>query len=158
MPLASEIAGNFNTIGLGANPAIVTPIYDPKTTQTVPTSVSSSGATRTQFADNLIPPSRFDPAAVNVLALYPAPQLPGTTLNYVSAPSRTQNDGTMDTRIDHRFSEKSNFYARYSYNHTTTTTPHNLPTAANGIDPVGNGGGGTRTRQTRHSRSTKFIR
>jgi len=143
VPLASEIAGNFNTVGLGANPAIVTPVYDPKTTQTVPTSVSSSGAIRSQFPDNQIPASRFDPAAVNVLALYPAPQLPGPTLNYVSAPSRTQNDGTMDTRIDHRFSDKSNFYARYSYNHTTTTTPHNLPTAPNGIDPVGNGGGYT---------------
>jgi hypothetical protein len=143
VPLPSEIAGDFNTIGLGANPAIVTPIYDPKTTTAVPTSVSSSGATRTQFPNNQIPASRFDPAAVNVLALYPAPQLPGNTLNYVSAPSRTQNDGTMDARIDHRFSDKSNFYARYSYNHTTTTTPHNLPTAPNGIDPVGNGGGYT---------------
>ncbi|HXE62377.1 MAG TPA: TonB-dependent receptor [Bryobacteraceae bacterium] len=143
VPLASEIAGDFNTIGLGANAAIVTPIYDPLTTTVVPTSVSSSGATRTQFANNQIPQSRFDPAAVKILALYPAPELPGTTLNYVSAPSRTQNDGTMDERIDHRFSDKSNFYGRYSYNHTTTTTPHNLPTAPSGIDPVGNGGGYT---------------
>ncbi len=143
VPLASEIAGNFNTIGLGANPNVITPIYDPQTTVTVPTSVSSSGAQRTQFPNNAIPLSRMDPAAVKVLALYPGPQLPGVTNNYVSAPSRTQNDGTMDERIDHRFSDKSSFYGRYSYNHTTTTTPHVLPTAPNGIDPVGNGGGYT---------------
>ena len=85
----------------------------------------------------------MDKAALNVLALYPAPELPGVSNNYVSAPSRTQNDGTMDIRIDHRFSDRSNFYGRYSYNHTTTTTPHVLPTAPNGIDPVGNGGGYT---------------
>jgi hypothetical protein len=143
VPLASEIAGDFNTVGLGANPTVIAPIYDPKTTIPVPTSVSPSGAQRTQFPGNIIPPNRMDKAAMNVLALYPAPQLPGNTLNYVSAPSRTQNDGTGDMRIDHRFSDKSNFYARYSYNHTTTTTPHVLPTAPNGIDPVGNGGGYT---------------
>jgi Carboxypeptidase regulatory-like domain len=143
VPLPSEIAGNFNTPGLTSAPGIA-PIYDPLSTVTgVPTSVSASGATRTQFPENVIPLTRMDKAAMNVLALYPAPLLPGVTNNYVSAPSRTQNDGTMDIRIDHRFSDRNNFYARYSYNHTTTTTPHVLPTAPNGIDPVGSTGGYT---------------
>jgi hypothetical protein len=143
VPLASEIAGNFNTPGLTSSAGIA-PIYDPLSTATgIPTSVSASGATRTQFPDNQIPATRMDKAAMNVLALYPAPLLPGVTNNYVSAPSRTQNDGTMDIRIDHRFSDRSNFYARYSFNHTTTTTPHVLPTAPNGIDPVGSTGGYT---------------
>jgi hypothetical protein len=143
VPLASEIAGNFNTPGL-TSLAGIAPIYDPMTTVTgVATSVSASGASRTQFPNNQIPLNRMDKAAINVLALYPAPELPGLTNNYVSAPSRTQNDGTMDARIDHRFTESSNFYGRYSYNHTTTTTPHVLPTAPNGIDPVGSTGGYT---------------
>jgi flavin-binding protein dodecin len=143
VPLASEIAGNFNTPGLTSASGIA-PIFDPLSTVTgVPTSVSASGATRTQFPNNQIPLNRMDKAAMNVLALYPAPQLPAVTNNFVSAPSRIQNDGTMDARIDHRFSDKNNFYARYSFNHTTTTTPHVLPTAPNGIDPVGSTGGYT---------------
>jgi hypothetical protein len=142
VPLPSEIAGNFNTAGLTSLAGIAT-IYDPLTTAPAPTSVSASGATRTPFPNNLIPANRMDKAAMNVLALYPAPETPGVTNNYVSAPSRTQNDGTMDARIDHRFSDRSNFYGRYSYNHTTTVTPHVLPTAPNGIDPVGSTGGYT---------------
>src|SRR5262249_8716094 len=65
------------------------------------------------------------------------------TNNYYSDPARIQHDNTMDARIDHRFNDNNNFYVRYSWNHTNTTVPHNLPVAPNGIDPVGNGGGFT---------------
>jgi hypothetical protein len=46
-----------------------TAIYDPAT------------ADRTQFANNRIPATRFDPIAAQVLARYPAPNLPGAANN-----------------------------------------------------------------------------
>ena len=110
----------------------------------VPTSISPSGF----IADSVSRTTRFrwphrSGGQANILRLYPAPQLPYVTNNYYSDPARIQTDNTMDARIDHRFTDRDTFYVRYSWNHTNTTTPHNLPTAPNGIDPVGNGGGFT---------------
>ena len=148
VPTPSEIAGNFKGIN---------PIYDPLSNVTV-----GSNVTRTEFPNDQIPLSRMDPAAINVLHDYPAantsgilganPAYPGTFLpvnNFVDDPSRIQTDNTMDIRIDHRFSDNSNGYVRYSYNHTTTTTPHTLPTSPDGIDLVGGAGG--YTDQSNHS-------
>ena len=140
VPTPSEIAGNFKGIS---------PIYDPL-------SNVNGGTTRTEFPNDQVPVSRMDPAAMNILHDYPAantagilganPSYPGTFLpvsNFVSDPSRIQTDNTMDIRVDHRFSDNSNGYVRYSYNHTTTTTPHTLPTSPDGIDLVGGSGGYT---------------
>jgi hypothetical protein len=148
VPTPSEIAGNFKGIN---------PIFDPLSNV-----AAGSGVTRTEFPNDQIPVSRMDPAAMHVLNDYPAanttgilganPAYPGTFLpvsNFVDAPSRIQTDNTMDIRVDHRFSDNSSGYVRYSYNHTTTTTPHTIPTAADGIDLVGGAGG--YTNQSNHS-------
>ena len=42
---------------------------------------------------------------------------------------QTQFAHTADVRIDHRFSDKDNFFARYSINDTDTTSPGFLPRA-----------------------------
>ena len=153
VPTPSEIGGNF---------AGINKIYDPLSTTPVSTSISASGFTRTEFPGDVVPLNRMDPAAVNVLANYPAantaglqtpnPAFPGTfltTSNFVVAPSRFQTDNTMDARGDYRFSDKNNGYVRYSYNHTTTTTPHTLPTSPSGIDLIGGSGG--YTNQSNHN-------
>ena len=63
----------------------------------------------------------------NLFALYPAPTNPGTTNNFVYSPARTQFSHTFDVRGDHRFSERDNLFARYSFNDVNTYTPGNLP-------------------------------
>ena len=55
----------------------------------------------------------------------------------------------MDIRLDHRVSNNNNFFVRYSLNKTHTNVPNALPTAANGIDPVGGNGG--QTTQSAHN-------
>ena len=119
----------------------VNPIWDTNSTRINP---AKAGQTiRDPFPNNTIPASLVDPVSKNVLALYPDPQIGGITNNFISTPSRRQNDATMDIRLDHRVSNNNNLFVRYSLNKTDTKVPNVLPTAANGIDPVGGSGGST---------------
>ena len=146
VPLQGELQGNFTGIAAtGTVPQVI--IYDPNTT--VP-AATTSGLARTPFPNNTIPASRFDPVAMNILStFYPLPnQLgvaggtvavgPGNYLlanNHIYDPARNQHDNTMDERVDHRFSDRDSFYARESYNKTTTLSPPALPIGPSGIDP-----------------------
>jgi hypothetical protein len=99
------------------------PIFDP--------------ATRTPFPGNLIPVSRFDPVAVNVLKYYPLPNRAGTSGNFVLSLPVTAKEERYSGRIDHTFSEKNFLFARYLYdnpnNNTTNNGPRTLPDAR--VDP-----------------------
>src|SRR5712692_3694315 len=60
-------------------------IYDPETTRT-----GADGRTiRDPFPQNRVPSNRFDPIMQKYVALYPAPNLPGTANNYVLNPKFT---------------------------------------------------------------------
>ena len=63
---------------------------------------------------------RMDPAAKNILALYPAPQFFYVTNATIPTRRAFKPINTMDARIDHRFSDRDAFYVRYSWNHTNT--------------------------------------
>jgi len=67
------------------------------------------------FTGNVIPPSLFSPQAANVLALFPKPNLPGDSGNYLSNPIGTtqQNEGSI--RMDRRLTANSQLTLRYSY-------------------------------------------
>jgi hypothetical protein len=91
-------------------------IYDPLTHQ--------------PFPGNMIPRTSIDAVGANYAALFPA--LPassctGITCLFISSPSQTQFAHTADLRIDHQFSPKDSFFARYSINNTDTNTPPFLP-------------------------------
>ena len=84
----------------------------------------------------VIPANQVNPIGLKFFQLYPAPNLPGTINNFTYSPNRTQYSHTADTRIDQHFSEKDNFFARYTYNNVASYTPSGLP-AVNGIEPGG---------------------
>ena len=148
VPLTGEAGGNFTGIAGSSSVAQVV-IYDPQTT--TPCATCSSGLTRTPFPNFTIPSSRIDPVTAKILStFYPAPNTLGVaggagaavgpgnyllTNNFIWDPARNQHDNTMDERVDHRFSEKDSFYARYSFNRTTTISPPNLPIGPSGLDP-----------------------
>src|ERR1700760_2538485 len=69
----------------------VTKIYDPTTTM-----ASGWTYTRTQFANNIIPASRFDPVAAQLVNAYPAPQTSALSNNYVSYPLKSSDDNRGD--------------------------------------------------------------
>jgi outer membrane receptor protein involved in Fe transport len=93
-----------------------------------------------------VPSDQMQKIAVNLWKLIPAPNLPGisapgtagpVTNNYSSSQNETQNTQTIDLRIDHHFSDKNLFFARYANNPVTTVYPGEFP-AVDGIYPGGN--------------------
>ncbi len=78
----------------------------------------------------------IDPVALAYLKLFPAPNLPGETNNFVVSPSETQSSNTFDVRVDHRFNTNNLLFARYTYNKVNTVTPPELGTV-NGLQISG---------------------
>lgn len=92
VPTDKQRTGDFSELS--------TPIRDPQT--------------GLQFAGNIIPANRLHPIGVKMMALYPKQNLPGGSRNFVSSP-KSPDDGNQYTfRVDHTFSTKDNFFARYS--------------------------------------------
>ena len=108
------------------------PIYNPFTTVKNP---NGSGYVRTQFANNTIPASLFDPTAAKLLALYPNPNLPGK-VNFFSNQRETIAQDQFVGRIDHRFSDKDSVFGRYSDSWNVNELPSVLPPPANNLITV----------------------
>ncbi|MBI3279423.1 MAG: TonB-dependent receptor, partial [Acidobacteria bacterium] len=89
-------------------------IYDPATTQP-----AGSGRFRRQpLPGNIIPQSRIDPAARNILKYFPLPNTAGTAdfkNNYTRTRQDTQDLYQPVARVDHNFSENHRMFARYSH-------------------------------------------
>lgn len=91
------------------------PIHDPASTQQ-----TSSGYTRTPFAGNAIPRSRFDPATLAVLSRYPASNVfvnnrEATANNYRRIGNDTSAQDQFDTRLDRYFGSHHRVFGRYSF-------------------------------------------
>jgi hypothetical protein len=88
-------------------------IYDPFSTNLV-----NGQYVRTPFAGNVIPARMLDPVAMKLLTYYPQPNLPGNALtganNYAGTAGLPTNSDQYTIRVDHNFSEKQNFFARWS--------------------------------------------
>jgi hypothetical protein len=87
------------------------PIYDPLTQNPVT-------GQRQQFPGNIIPSDRIDPLTKQLLAYYPAPQnefAPPGVINGIYASGTTRNDDQYHVRIDHKISDKTSIFGRYSW-------------------------------------------
>jgi hypothetical protein len=84
-----------------------------------------------------ISPSCFDPAASRLLALFPAPNVPGTGFfnnNFISNGILNNDVNQFDIRVDHRIGSGSDsIFARYSFQNTDRLEPPVLE------DPVASG-------------------
>lgn len=72
----------------------------------------------------------LDPIAKTLFGLYPAPNTGGagaTSNNYIYDPANTQYSETADARVDHRFSPKDIFFARFTMNQVNSVIASNLP-------------------------------
>ncbi|MCI0392533.1 MAG: TonB-dependent receptor [Acidobacteria bacterium] len=115
-------------------------IYDPNTG-------NANGSGRTAFPNNRIPTARFSPVALNILKLLPLPNLPGTSNNYLppAIPFKLDTQA-FDVRVDHQFSDKTNFFAKYNYFQSTMADPAIFgdiggPTAIGDFNSLANGKG-----------------
>ena len=108
LPTALERSGDFSQSIRTCSPGVqcVRNIFDPLT------STGTSGV-RTQFAGNVILPSRFDPVAVRLLAELPLPNLPGSESNWQGSKTENVKYWNLSTRVDYNFSEKLRTFVSY---------------------------------------------
>ncbi|MFN0106013.1 MAG: carboxypeptidase regulatory-like domain-containing protein [Bryobacteraceae bacterium] len=116
LPEPAQIAGNFAGRALIADPA----------TQT-------ANGSRAPFPNNTIPAVRFDPVAVPVLRLYPAPNRSGTQNFLFNAP-RNLDSYKYDGKVDWRITDYDTVFVRISVLDWFRLEPGSLPLPASGGD------------------------
>jgi hypothetical protein len=111
VPTDAERTGDFSALlKLGSNYQI----YDPAT-------IASNGAghfTRNPFPGNIIPQSRLNSTALNLLKYFPEPNTAGTsngTSNYTPNTSQTNNQTDEVVKIDHNFNERQRAFVRFDH-------------------------------------------
>src|SRR5579885_1990378 len=101
-------AGDFTAVG-------IPPIYDPATT----TANGEGGFTRQQFSCNgvlnVICPDRISSISAHFAALFPNPNLPGLTNNYIGTSTTVNNSDQFLVKIDHNISSGSLLSGSFSF-------------------------------------------
>jgi hypothetical protein len=113
VPTAAERNGDYSSL-LTSLGSVNGQLYDPTTTNT------TTGDSRTPFAGNIIPSSRFNPTAVAMLKYLPLPNIPGLTNqsavnNWAGTASQGGDNDQLVVRADQNVSDKQRFFARYTY-------------------------------------------
>ena len=113
-------------------PALRNAIYDARTSR-----LAGNVYVRDPFPGNIIPPSRFDPIARNVLNLagmMPNPNIAGgrgtngnPQQNYFDGRTRSSDYDLVSTRIDHQFSTRDTVMGRYSLTDSNAFSPNTFP-------------------------------
>jgi hypothetical protein len=135
VPTEAERGGNFNDLLPG------TTIYDPLTFP------------RTQFdyngIPNAIPPTRFDPAAAHMIALFPNPNATFTAsspYDYIVPQDSSSNEGGFDIRADYNATNKDRFSVIVVWNNSGGILGDVLNSRLNGNLIGGGGNIGVRAR------------
>jgi hypothetical protein len=109
-------------------------IFDPLTTRnnpnfnsSLPVSAANPQILRSVFTNNgvlnAIPGARINQVGFNVASIYPLPIGPGVTNNFTSVVNRRASSDAFTVRIDHEFSERDKFFARYSFEEFSLDAP-----------------------------------
>ncbi len=125
-------------------------VFDPSTTRVVSCGVADTvtginvpctvgvstgtpiGYARSPFPGNIIPASRLDPNAINLLNLYPAPNSPGLFNNYAANPVLRNQSNQFDARGDQMFGASDSLFGRLSYVSNPQFIPGPFPGIADG--------------------------
>ncbi|HZR57521.1 MAG TPA: TonB-dependent receptor [Terriglobales bacterium] len=81
---------------------------------------------------NIIPKNLIDPLAARLAALFPAPNTSLSGNNYLSDPKKSESQNNFDIRVDHTFSDKDNFFTRFSYEDQPSFIPSPFNNALDG--------------------------
>ncbi|MGB2606935.1 MAG: TonB-dependent receptor [Candidatus Sulfotelmatobacter sp.] len=78
---------------------------------------TGAGTGRTKYANNQIPIGQISPQAGKILALFPAPNVPGGSItnNFIASGSGQYTQNSFDTRVDYTASPTVNVFGRFSY-------------------------------------------
>jgi hypothetical protein len=119
VPTAAQRVGDFSStlVRLTNNQPAALSIYDPDTTRR-----EGSINVRDPFPGARIPASRLNPVAVNTMKFYPDPNADGDPITAANNWRKAYKDPVYDNgvvaRIDHRFSDRHQIFARYSYRYS----------------------------------------
>lgn len=90
-------------------------------------------ATRQPFPNNRVPASLFDPVAQKLIAMMPAPTVPGSASpsgvanNYLTNPVEPNRTDQGDIRIDHKISDSDSIFGRFSMSNQELSPPAPIP-------------------------------
>jgi outer membrane receptor protein involved in Fe transport len=128
LDLGTPIAGALDCSG---NPTYQGEVFNPRLTQTsglnangfcgVPLGVDGSGVPTNIFPST--GPSAINSVAAGIAALFPRPNVDVNGNNYLVDPKKSLQQNNFDVRLDHRFSGRDNFFARFSYEDQPISTP-----------------------------------
>jgi outer membrane receptor protein involved in Fe transport len=93
--------------------------------------------TGSPFPGSIIRNSRIDPVSRVVLQRFmPTPNLPGTTLNFASAPIRPSTTDAVVSRLDHSIRDSDQLSGRFMYQRLRTLEPFGGPAPILGGQPT----------------------
>jgi hypothetical protein len=120
VPTAAERLGDFS--------AAKQTIFDPTTT------VHNANGTysRTAFPGNVIPANLLNSVGLNLIDLYPTPNLPGLGNNFLYQPSKTLEADNFDIKIDRKIGDSDTSFVRYSQARSNLFQPGPMPAPAVG--------------------------
>src|SRR5208337_3204 len=139
VPTPSEVGGNFSDLLTGSSPLIIvdpvtnTPFMGNGSQPNVIVPCSSPGGL------SPIGQACLDPAALNVVALFPQPNVsPNLGALFLYNPVNSNNQDSFDVRIDHQFTSKDSFFGIFSYGNVQDYNPDPFPGIAGGGSFTGN--------------------
>lgn len=125
LDLSTPIPGALDCAG---NPTYQGEIFNPRLTQTtgpapcgVPIAVDAGGVPTNIFPSS--GPSAINTVAGGIAALFPKPNVDINGNNYLVDPKKSLGQNNFDIRVDHKISDKDNFFARVSYEDQSIFTP-----------------------------------
>jgi len=114
-PTTAERSGDFSkTFRLSGATCTPVRIYDPFSTAPAP----GGGFVRTQFPNNVIPPTRIDPVAAHIVSFYPLPNAPGAEctglVNFNANGTSTSGTNLPSVRVDYHPTSSDRLFVRFS--------------------------------------------
>ncbi len=136
VPTALERSGDFSkTYNIDGG---LKTIFDPWTTVLNPTTGAIS---RTPFAGNRIPTTRFDPLSASLVKDFWDPNNPGDNItgvnNFKQGYIETYNYYNFSDRVDYTINDKWRVYGRIGRYHTTDISPNTTPNNSRLYVPTG---------------------
>ena len=149
VPPLSERGGDFSDLLTGqtftpcpdgSGPAFDTgTIFDPFTSTPFTCGDGTQVTLRKPVPGNIIPKCSsatagacLDPAALNLVQLFPAPNRSLAAGNYLSNPVASNNQDSFDVRGDHQLTRKDSLSLTFSYNNVQAFAPDPFPGEAGG--------------------------
>ncbi len=131
VPTDLQKAGDFSQTLAGGQ---VVPIYDPATVH-----LSTDGKTmvRNSFPGNVIPSSRIDPVAAQIVKFYPEPNANINGNNYFVTPPSTNDNWQYLGRLDQNFGTNDRAFFRFGQYSPNNNAPVVIPNQANNQDAGG---------------------